>query len=79
MGVERQRQDNVQTGDKVEVKQTLIPSSPSPPSPPPPSEKKTHTHKHKQRWMTDTNSCIFVSINLTFRMLVNIHFQMDQK
>ena len=78
MGVERQRQDNVQTGDKVQVKQTLIPSSPLPP--PPTSEKKnTHTHKHKQRWMTDTNFCIFVSINLTFRMLVNIHFQMDQK
>ena len=33
IGVQRQRQDNVQTGDKVQVKQTLVPFSP--PSPPP--------------------------------------------
>ena len=47
IGVERQRQDNVQTGDKVQLKQTLIP-----PSPPTPRKKK---HKHKQRragWQT---------------------------
>ena len=36
IGVERQRQDDVQTGDKVQVKQTLI--SPSFLIPPPPQK-----------------------------------------
>lgn len=58
IGVERQRQDDVQTGDKVQVKQTLI--SPSFLTPPPPRNRHERSHFY---------------INLTFRMLFNIHFQ----
>ena len=56
IGVERQRQDNVQTGDKVQVKQTLIP--PSPPTP----RKKTQTQTQTApRRVTDTvNFRIFI-------------------
>ena len=56
MGVERQRQDNVQTGDKVEVKQTLIPSSPSPP--PPPSFRKKNTHTQTQTALDDRHELL---------------------
>ena len=75
IGVERQRQDNVQTGDKVQVKQTLIPP-----------EKVLLPHPEKKN--TNTNSAApgdrhcelsHFYINLTFCILVNIHFQMDQK
>ena len=38
IGDERQRQDNVQTGDKVQVKQTLISPSSLAPHPPPPQK-----------------------------------------
>ena len=58
IGVERQRQDDVQTGDKVQVKQNLI--SPSFLTPPPPRNRHERSHFY---------------INLTFRMLFNIHFQ----